>query len=166
MNEDSFIPRIPLSPVPRRRFRNRVSALSLALWATATALKPSFSHNEANQPYRNSRAAISMLMPCRPAYSFVSKSIFLKGMPRDSAHSLTNASSPSLSAPRRWKLQWAISKVQGVDEPAARSAMTMESIPPLTASRTAPPPGSSPSRQLSKRACSIPGTISCWRTCK
>ncbi len=36
MNPSAFIPRRPRMPVPRRRFRRSVSALSLALCATAT----------------------------------------------------------------------------------------------------------------------------------
>ena len=166
MKEESFIPRIPFNPVPRRRLRNRVSALSLALCATATALKPSFSHRDANQPYRSSRAAISMLTPFVFEYSSVSKSAFMKGRPWLSAHPRTNDSSPSLSEPRRWKLQWATARSKRTDELRNRSPITMESIPPLTASRTAPPSGSSPSRQLSKRACMILESISCWRRCR
>ena len=150
--ETALIPHIPLRPVPRKRFSINVSALSLALCATATAAYPSSSHKRANQEYRSSLAAISTLIPWMEEYSRVSKSAIRKGIPRDLAHSPTKAASASLSSPLKWKLQCANARGRLMGELRKRSAITMESIPPLTASKTAPPSGSDPSRHLSKRS--------------
>ncbi len=99
------IPVIPFTPVPRNMFRIIVSALSLALCATATAANPLSLHTSANQPYLSSLAAISTLIPLEAAYPKVSKSFFMNIIPWLSAHSLTSASSESLSSPLKWKLQ-------------------------------------------------------------
>src|ERR1035437_2054833 len=53
-----FIPAIPVRPVPLIRFINRVSILSLRLWATAIEVYPFFILISSNHLYLRSLAAI------------------------------------------------------------------------------------------------------------
>ena len=129
------IPRRPRPPVPLSRFRNSVSALSSALCATATQLKPRSRHSSANQAYRCSRAAISMLIPFSTAYFEVSNRLPMNSTPLRAYQSRTKASSPSLSAPRSPKLQCATAMAPAPSVARNRSAINIESMPPLTASR-------------------------------
>ena len=77
----AFMPVMPRSPVPRNKFRISVSALSLALCATATASYPCPRQSCPNQWYRSLLAAISMEIPSADANASVSKRFTWQGMP-------------------------------------------------------------------------------------
>ena len=129
-----FIPPNPLIPVPRWRFKSRVSAWSFWWCATAIALQSRFWRKCSNHSYRSSRAAISIEIPFVLAWSIVAKSVICRGMRHFAHNSSTKCWSRIDSSPLKWKLQWAASHAY----PHARNKYrrATESAPPLTPTNT------------------------------
>ena len=124
------IPCSPRSPAPRRRFMRTVSAWSFWWCATAMQRQSCCRASSANQAYRRSRAAISMLIACSRAYVMVSKFFTMTSGTR----LRTNCSSRLLSSPRRWKLQCATTHSYPPRRNTSHNATL--SAPPLKQTRT------------------------------